>query len=159
MDFKYEIIQVRDPKAGESRQAFMTETVKEMLLNRMPDDVQPGNLVFPGRGGVKQKSVSKAFFRAVESLGLNEGIEDPREKIVFHTLRHTFASWLAIQGTPLFTIKELMGHKSLAMTERYAHLIPDHKKKAVRALADRFSESRQEKDRRVLYLENLRGND
>ncbi len=159
LDFKNAVIQVRYPKAGESRQAFMTDEVREMFLERLPADVKPGALVFPGRGGVKQRSVSKAFFRAIDKLGLNEGIEDGRERIVFHTLRHSFASWLAIQGTPLFTIKELMGHKSLAMTERYAHLIPDHKKKAVRALADRFSHARKEKDRQVLHLESLREND
>jgi len=39
----------------------MTETVKEILLDQMQEDFHPGNLVFPGHGGVKQKSVSKAF--------------------------------------------------------------------------------------------------
>ena len=36
-----------------------------------------------------------------------------------------------MQGTPIYTIKELMGHKTLAMTERYAHLLPDHKRAAI----------------------------
>jgi integrase len=58
----------------------------------------------------------------------NNGVTDRRQKITFHTLRHTFASWLAMQGTPLLTIKELLGHQSLAMTERYSHLSPGQKK-------------------------------
>ena len=66
--------------------------------------------------------------RAINKLDFNDGITDSRDKVVFHTLRHTFASWLAIQGTPIYTIKELMGHKTLAMTERYSHLIPDAKR-------------------------------
>ena len=70
----------------------------------------------------------------VKALSLNDGITDPRDRVVFHTLRHTFASWLAIQGTPIYTIKELMGHKTLAMTERYSHLIPDAKRQAVKGL-------------------------
>ncbi len=156
LDFRNGIIHVRDPKAGESRQAFMTEQVSEMFLDRMPEDVHPGDLVFPGRGGVRQKSVSKAFFRAIDKLGFNKGVEDTREKVVFHTLRHTFASWLAIQGTPLFTIKELMGHKSLAMTERYAHLIPDHKRDAVKALAERFCQSKKDKQKKVMDLADER---
>jgi len=159
LDFKNGIIHVRDPKGGESRQAFMTQTVSEMLADRIPDEVNPSDLVFSGRGGVRQKSVSKAFFRAVESLGLNEGIEDPRERIVFHTLRHTFASWLAIQGTPLFTIKELMGHKSLSMTERYAHLIPDHKRAAVKGLEDKFNTSRENKEAKIMQLAKISKND
>jgi integrase len=71
-------------------------------------------------------------------MGLNEGITDPRQKVTFHTLRHTFASWLAIQGESLITIKELLGHKSMAMTERYSHLTPDHKHLAVKNLEAGF---------------------
>jgi len=51
-----------------------------------------------------------------------------------HDLRHTFCSWLAIQGTPLNTIRELAGHASLTMTLRYAHLCPGVKAQAVEAL-------------------------
>ena len=58
--------------------------------------------------------------------------------IRFHDLRHTFASWLAINGTPIYTIKELMGHRTLAMTERYSHLIPDAKREAVKGLTEMF---------------------
>jgi integrase len=65
------------------------------------------------------------------------------QKVVFHSLRHTFASWLAIQGTPLYTIKELIGHKSIVMSERYAHLIPDQKIEAVKLLAEKFSSDRK----------------
>jgi integrase len=65
-------------------------------------------------------------------LKFNEGITDKRQKLVFHSLRHTFASWLAMQGTPIYTIAQLMGHKSITMSERYAHLSPDHKKEAVK---------------------------
>ena len=51
-----------------------------------------------------------------------------------HSLRHTFASWLAIQGESLLTIGALLGHKSPVMTKRYAHLSPDHKRRAVELL-------------------------
>ncbi len=74
-----------------------------------------------------------------KEIGFNKGITDNRQKVSFHTLRHTFASWLAIQGTSLYEIKELMGHKSITMTERYAHLMPDVKLKAVNKLANDFT--------------------
>jgi len=41
---------------------------------------------------------------------------------VFHTLRHTYASWLVESGVDLYTVKKLMGHSTIAMTERYSHL-------------------------------------
>jgi integrase len=52
----------------------------------------------------------------------------------FHDLRHTFASRLVMAGVDLPTVKELMGHKSIAMTLRYTHLSTDHKQRAVRVL-------------------------
>jgi len=53
---------------------------------------------------------------------------------------HTFASWLALQGETILTIKELMGHKTLEMTMRYAHLMPDQKKRATVKLEQAFNE-------------------
>jgi integrase len=50
---------------------------------------------------------------------------------VIHTLRHTCASRLAINGTPIFTIKELMNHYDIEQTMRYAKLAPDSGKKNV----------------------------
>ncbi|KAF0247021.1 MAG: phage integrase family [Planctomycetota bacterium] len=55
--------------------------------------------------------------------------------ICFHTLRHTFASRLAQAGVPLNTIRELLGHGSMDMTLRYAHLSPNNHKSAVDVLA------------------------
>ena len=74
------------------------------------------------------------------------------KKAVFHTLRHTFESWLAINVTPLYTIKELMGHKTLTMTERYAHLIPDHKNQAVEDMADIFRKAQAQTNEKVRTL-------
>jgi len=136
IDFQNGIITIKDPKNDESRVAYLTDNLKELLTNKYkrekPKD--PSELLFKDSNGNKITKVSHTFFRTVNKLGLNDGITDPRDKVVFHTLRHTFASWLAIQGTPIYTIKELMGHKTLAMTERYSHLIPDAKREAVEKL-------------------------
>lgn len=130
LDFENDLINVSDPKNKMGRKAFMTQTIKEMLRSRPV--ISPDELIFKDRrGGGHISNVSQTFRRVINSLSLNAGIEDRRQMITFHTLRHTFASWLAMQGETTLTIKELLGHKSLAMAERYSHLIPDHKRRAV----------------------------
>jgi len=56
----------------------------------------------------------------------------------FHDLRHTFASHLVMAGVDLVTVKDLLGHKTIAMTNRYTHLAPEHKAQAVAKLSERM---------------------
>lgn len=68
-------------------------------------------------------------------------------------MRHTFASDLIMEGVDLMTVKELLGHKTIEMTLRYAHLAPDHKMRAVSILDQIMSQNPpQEKaqERKVL---------
>lgn len=127
IDLNNGIINVRG-KGGYDRQAFITEPVLLVLNGR---DKSKSEFVFHQQDGSKLNSITITFNRAAEHLGLNKKDMDRKQLVSFHTLRHTFASWLAINGVPLYTIKELMGHKSIKMTERYAHLCPDHKRDAV----------------------------
>jgi integrase len=90
--------------------------------------------VFPALDGSKQKQPNVVFARTVEEIGLNDGVKDQRKRVCFHTMRHTFASRLAMAGIPLYTIKEAMGHHTIAMTERYAHLMPDTLREAMKTL-------------------------
>lgn len=94
-----------------------------------------GGRVFPPvAGGAVRNNISEMFRKLVDELGLNDGIDDKRNRIVFHSLRHTFASWLALAGTDIYRIKTLMRHKNISMTMRYAHLIPDATREAVHKL-------------------------
>lgn len=90
---------------------------------------------FVNSEGYKWNQVSKKFHVAVEACGFNENITDIREKIVFHSLRHTFASWLVQRGVPLQVVSNLLGHKSIKTTERYAHLAPEQGRAAVALLS------------------------
>lgn len=53
----------------------------------------------------------------------------------WHDLRHTFASWLVQAGVPIYTVAELLGHSSVAVTKRYAHLAPKHLQDAIAKIA------------------------
>lgn len=143
IDFTNETIFLRDPKSSKNRHAYMTPDVKSILQKKYAAQA-PTELVLPARNGGKRSQVSKAFNLAVEKLGFNEGITDPRQKVVFHSLRHTFASWLVQRGTPLYTVATLMGHSTLEMTQRYAHLAPDTTRSAAMALSDILSASSNE---------------
>jgi len=70
--------------------------------------------------------ITDAFRSTAKRAGL--GVMGP------HIMRHTFASRLVMAGVDLRTVQELMGHKSILMTMRYAHLSPDHKRAATEAL-------------------------
>ncbi len=72
------------------------------------------------------KNPRKWFATALEQAGI--------EGVTWHTLRHTFASRLVMAGVDLKTVQELMGHKTIAMTARYAHLAPTHKQQALETL-------------------------
>jgi len=133
LDLARGVIHVLDAKAG-TRMANMTESIRVMFAELPPGP--PSALLFPSvNGGERQSSdVSKIFAKATKALGLNDGVTDRRQRVVFHTLRHTFGSWLAIRGVPLYTIGSLMGHSTLEMTKRYAHLCPDTKRAAIQEI-------------------------
>lgn len=122
LDHEAGTIHIVTSRKGRPRVAYMTSRVREILAEIRPDQ---SDLVFPSAAGAQAVAVSDAFNRAVDALGLNDGVTDTRGRVVFHTLRHTFASWLAQDGVPLYTIGALLGHTSDKTTRRYAHLCPD----------------------------------
>ena len=124
---------IRDPKNGYNRYAYMTTEVRTMLRRRFCGQTR-NELVFPANTGSKRVQASKLFERCVNTLGLNDGYTDRRQRIVFHSLRHTFASWHVEQGTPLYQVGALLGHRSPQMTQRYSHLSPDAIRKAALTL-------------------------
>jgi site-specific recombinase XerD len=59
--------------------------------------------------------------------------------VTWHTLRHTFASRLVMEGVNLKTVQGLMGHKTIAMTARYAHLAPGYLETELETLVQRHN--------------------
>ena len=72
----------------------------------------------------------------MQSDNFNEGLDknDSKNRVVTHTYRHTFASHLAINGTPIFTIQKLMNTKDIQQIMRYAKLAPDSGRDVVEGL-------------------------
>lgn len=133
VDFEHGIITILDSKNGESRPVFVTEPIKAILAELAPGP--PGSNLFTTSDGGSIQFLSNSFGRAVDEIGLNNGITDRRQKVTFHTLRHTYASWAVMAGVPLYQVGKALGHKSTAMTERYSHLAPDSQRLVFEAVA------------------------
>jgi integrase len=84
-------------------------------------------LVFPGRQGVRMGHIHTAWVSLVTEAGL--------KNFRLHDCRHHFASKLVQAGVDLYTVKELLGHSEITMTERYSHLAPDNLRAAVEKVA------------------------
>lgn len=123
---------IRDAKAG-SRYAFLTEQAAAMLKTR--EEGKKADYVFQNRKDGKIDSVSHTFSRAVDKLKLNEGIDDPRLRVFFHTCRHSYAAWMIEEGADLYTVQKLLGHKTNVMTQRYAHMSENRLRDAAKALS------------------------
>ena len=90
-------------------------------LEKLSKERDPENpYVFPHKlgknAGEPVHDVKNGFHAALELAGI--------EDFTWHDLRHTFASWLMMRGASLRSVAELLGHQSMKMTMRYAHLSP-----------------------------------
>jgi integrase len=86
--------------------------------------------VFPNRSGTAPVLIERDWRAAL----LASGVQDFR----FHDLRHTFASYMAMSGATLREIADVLGHKNIQQTMKYAHLLPSHTAGVVARMAERF---------------------
>ncbi|WP_273191413.1 tyrosine-type recombinase/integrase [Oleidesulfovibrio alaskensis] len=135
VDLSAGVIHAMDAKAG-TRAVILSDAAKAILQGIKPTSA--AGYLFTDRNGnrLHTTGAGSTFKRVVKSIGLNDGITDTRQKVVFHTLRHTFCSWMVMRGVPLFTVGELVGHSTIEMTKRYSHLCPDAKRDALRHVGE-----------------------
>jgi len=125
LDFDRNLITLPRTKNGKVRYLPMNEVTKQVLLLRRIAKESP-LLIFPG----KKPDRPWDFVTAFQLARKRACLEDVR----IHDLRHTFASHLCMKGVDIMTVKELLGHSSLEMTQRYSHLTDRHKAEAVARL-------------------------
>lgn len=127
VDFTGRAIYIPKTKNGESRNVPMSERLAAMLKS-MPRRIGSPYVFSKKKDGRPYIDVRTAFENACDKAG----IKDFR----FHDLRHTAASHMAMGGAPLKAIGAILGHKTSAMTDRYAHLSNAHLRDAVNAMPD-----------------------
>ncbi len=120
---------LHNTKNGERRGLPLVEpalgALRELYKNR-------GNspFVFPSRDGTQPFDIKRSWDKAIATAGV--------ENFRFHDLRHTCASYLIMNSVTMGEISELLGHKTLQMTKRYAHLFDNHKHSVVEKMSTKI---------------------
>lgn len=141
-----------DGKTGK-RSIPMNDILLENM-QRVVAERKDSPLLFPSKKGTQlgADSATNSFARAVVDAQLNPPNVDRRHKVVFHTLRHTYCSWLASAGVPLYVIGEMVGHSSTEMTKRYSHLCPDKKNQTVTVVQNIFATGKVEEKEKLSMM-------
>jgi len=119
-------IYLTETKSGKARQIPLSDRAAQVLRELQIRNKWKSPHVCIGPDGKQLKDVKRSFNAACRRAG----IEDFR----FHDLRHTFASHLVMRGANLKAVQRLLGHSDSKMTDRYAHLSPDHLRESVTLL-------------------------
>ena len=143
IDFLNRVLRVSRTKANHPHAVPLNKTALE-TLERLHRDRSDSPFVFPHVGGKHDgqpvKDVKNAFHAALDAAGI--------EDFTWHDLRHTFASWLVMRGASLRAVADLLGHRSLKMAMRYAHLSPAYLAKEV-GLLDQTGTQKHRRRRRA----------
>lgn len=130
---------VEKSKNGHARIIPMNQAVRSTLQD-LEEGAAGDEFVFSfARNGVSSSTLRSGFTKACEAAGITYGTKQTGG-IVWHDLRHTFATRLRTKGNLDLEIMDLMGHSSLVMTKTYAHQTPAAAQRAVDSLPQPVSE-------------------
>jgi len=124
VDFKNNFITIHRTKSGKMRTLHMNDDMIK-IFNSIPKQ-EESPFIFCDKDGRSNVNVRGAFDRAKTKAKITD--------FHWHDIRHTTASHLAMKGIDLYSIKDHLGHSTLLMTERYAHLSKTHKENVVSVL-------------------------
>ncbi|PYN40359.1 MAG: hypothetical protein DME00_34650 [Candidatus Rokuibacteriota bacterium] len=127
VDLSRGVIRLEFTKSGRRREMPLNGDSHQALVSLTPK----------AEGRVFQTRFIKTAYNAAVAIAKLDDVN-------FHTLRHTFASWAVMRGVSLKELQELLGHSSLAMMMRYAHLAPEHLRAAVSRLEGLTNSQRAE---------------
>ena len=130
VDFERRVITLHDTKNGERRVLPLAGHALELTRQFAEINRTSSRFVFPSRNGRKPFDIRRAWKAALRKADILD--------FRFHDLRHSAASYLAMNGASLAEISEVLGHKTLAMVKRYAHLSEAHTARVVARMNERI---------------------
>ena len=135
IDFSQKTVKLYDFKRGNTYTGFFNDSLKNILWEHCKGLAANDYVIGRDAEPLHRKKIERKL-RPVMNRLFNQGLhtKDAQNRAVIHTLRHTFASHLAINGTSIFTIQKLMNHADIEHTMRYAKLAPDSGAEMVRNL-------------------------
>ncbi len=137
IDLAHNKVTLKDLKSNSTYTGYFGDTLKNELQQAIKGIKANDYLIGSGSKPIPGRTMRRWLKPILDRL-FNKDLDakDAKNRVVIHTLRHTFASQLAIKGIPLYTIQKLMNHAKIEMTERYAKLSPDSGKGAVMEVFD-----------------------
>ena len=136
IDLQQGTIKLKDFKGGgDTYTGFISEPLKALLVEHVQKLGRNDFVLSLDGSATPYKRIVRPIKKAMDKL-FNVGlhVKDSQNRIVPHSLRHTFASHLALQNVPLYTIKDLLHHADITMTMRYAKLSQEAGQIAVKRL-------------------------
>ena len=138
IDLDNKTVNLNSLKTKKRYTGFLQDKLIEILKEYLPL-LNVNDFVVTQKGLHFKKADHKQIHRRLKPILdrlFNQGLKDDdiTNRCVIHSLRHTFASHLAINGIPIFTIQNLMNHSDIKQTMRYAKLSPESGKNAIQGL-------------------------
>ncbi len=147
VDFDNKVIRI-ESESTKTKEVYtipMNENVMS-LLRRVKERQEAENInhgyVFTNSKGLPYKYEDRTYRRVFITACKKAGIKDFR----FHDLRHTFASWVAMNSKDIYAVQHLLHHKDLRMTKRYAHLTEEYLQEIVESIQNFASFSEDDKE-------------
>ena len=135
IDLRSSIITLKDLKNNSTYRSFLTSDIIDILKVRFKVLRADDYVISTDSKKITSRQIQSRLKPIIDKLFNSELEKDDRKnRVVIHTLRHTFASHLAINGTPIFTIQKLMNHRDIKQTLRYAKLSPNSGKEYIQSL-------------------------
>jgi site-specific recombinase XerD len=132
--------EVQSQKTNKKRTIPLNDTMCE-LMHKLKEKTLTSKYVFLSMYGKPLKRVTKTFYNTLKRAEIDD--------FKFHDLRHTFASHFIMNGGDLLTLKQLLGHSSFKMVERYTHLASEFQRNQLNNLSSVLSDVSIEKNKQV----------